>query len=221
MSIKVRVWDLPTRLFHWAFALCFIGLVITGQIAGAALYWHFLLGYSTLSLLLFRLVWGVVGGRWSRFRNFVKGPTAIAQYLRGMHQSAMSAGHNPLGALSVLALLFFPVLQVLTGLMSDDEIATSGPLAKMVPSQWVSAATFYHAQIGKPILIGLVLLHLLAIIFYRVRQGKNLIGPMVHGDQLFSRPMPSSRDDGVSRTMAAIIFLLCVVLVSGLVQWAS
>jgi len=94
---KVRIWDLPTRVFHWALVACIVGLVVTGQIGGTAMAWHFRLGYVVLSLLLFRLVWGFVGGHWSRFAVFVRSPATIAAYLRGHKTPEMEAGHNPLG----------------------------------------------------------------------------------------------------------------------------
>ena len=96
---KVRVWDLPTRLFHWSLVVCFVGLVVTGEVAGDAMVWHFRLGYAALSLLAFRLIWGVVGGYWSRFTSFVKGPVTIRNYLRGEALPEHGVGHNPLGAL--------------------------------------------------------------------------------------------------------------------------
>lgn len=221
MLIKVRVWDLPTRLFHWSFALCLVGLVVTGQIGDAAMVWHFRLGYTVLSLLLFRLVWGFVGGRWSRFNAFVVGPVSVLRYLRGQGTPAQSVGHNPLGSLSVLALLGFALLQVATGLFSDDEIATTGPLAKMASGIWVGRATYYHSAIGKYVLIALVLLHIAALIFYRVRHKNNLALSMVVGDKVFAEPFDSARDDGTSRMLAFLVFALCAILVAGLVQWAG
>ena len=217
----VRVWDLPTRLFHWCLVACFVGLVITGEIAGDAMVWHFRLGYTVLSLLAFRLLWGVVGGRWSRFVTFVKGPTTVLQYLKGNASPEHSVGHNPMGALSVLGLLFFALVQVGTGLFSDDEIASSGPLAKMVSGDWVSLATNYHTEVGKVILIVLVLLHVGVIVFYRVRKGENLVAPMLHGDKDLTQAFPSSRDDAVSRTVGAIVFAVCALAVAWLVKWAG
>ena len=76
-----RVWDLPTRLFHWALAVAVIGMIGTGL--NGAMEWHFRIGYSVMALLLFRLLWGFVGGRWSRFGAFVYGPGSLAAYLRG------------------------------------------------------------------------------------------------------------------------------------------
>ena len=218
---KVRIWDLPTRLFHWSLAVCFVGLVVSGQIGDAAMVWHFRLGYAALSLLLFRVVWGFVGGHWSRFSAFVVGPTAIWRYLQGRGTTVQSVGHNPLGALSVLGLLGFAVLQVATGLFSDDEIATTGPLAKMAPSVWVGRATYYHSAIGKYVLIALVLLHIGAIIFYRVRHKKKLVLAMVVGDKELAESFEDARDDGRSRLLAGVVFAVCAGLVAGLVQWAG
>ena len=217
----VRVWDLPTRLFHWCLVACFVGLVITGEVAGDALVWHFRLGYAALSLLAFRLVWGIVGGHWSRFSTFVKGPGTVLRYAKGDAAPEHSVGHNPMGALSVLGLLFFALLQVGAGLFSDDEIASSGPLAKMVSGEWVTLATNYHTNVGKVILIVLVLLHLGAIVFYRVRKGENLVAPMLHGDKELAQAFPPSRDDASSRAMGAIAFVLCALAVAWLVRWAG
>jgi cytochrome b len=198
-----------------------IGLVVTGQIGGNAMQWHFRLGYAVLTLLGFRLVWGIVGGYWSRFVAFVKGPSTLLQYLQGKSAPEHSVGHNPLGALSVLGLLFFLLLQVTAGLFSDDEIAASGPLAKMVSGDWVSLATTYHTKVGKFILIALVALHVLAIIFYRVRKGENLVGPMLHGDKQLPQAFRQSRDDTMSRTIGLVVFVLCALTVTWLVRWAG
>lgn len=217
---RVRVWDLPTRVFHWGLVFCFVGLVTTGAVGGQAMVWHFRFGYCVLSLLLFRLVWGFVGGTWSRFSVFITGPATVLRYARGEGTAQQSVGHNPLGALSVLALLGFAVLQVAAGLFSDDEIAAAGPLAKMVANSWVSLATYYHTKIGKIILIVLVQLHIAAIIFYRIRRNENLLLPMLNGDKELAQPFESARDDSESRTKALVLFGVCAVCVTGLVQWA-
>lgn len=221
MVNRVRVWDLPTRVFHWSLVLGFVGLVVTGEVGGNAMVWHFRLGYTVLSLLLFRLVWGFVGGRWSRFSAFVVGPMTILRYAKGQLATRPSVGHNPLGSLSVLALLGFALLQVATGLVSDDEIATSGPLVKMVPGYWVSKATYYHSEIGKYVLIALVLLHIAAIVFYRVQRKEDLVSAMWHGDKECADVAESARDDGQLRWLALAVFAVCAAVVTGLVQWAG
>lgn len=213
--MMVRVWDAPTRLFHWALALCVIGLLVTSQVGGSAMVWHFRFGYGVLTLLLFRVVWGLLGGYWSRFSTFVVGPKAIWHYLRGSEQAHDGVGHNPLGALSVLAMLLFFALQVASGLMSDDEIAAAGPLTRFVSSTWVGNATYYHKDIGKFILLGLVALHLAAIAFYYFRKHDNLVKPMVTGDKSLPFPAQSARDAWPERLRAALIFLACAAAVSG------
>jgi cytochrome b len=205
---KVRVWDLPTRLFHWALVICISGLAISGLIGGSALEWHFRFGYVVIALLAFRLIWGVVGGRWSRFGSFIYAPQSIVSYLKGRGKPEHSVGHSPLGALSVFALLGFLAAQVGTGLMSDDEIAYSGPLTHLVSNATVQGATFYHAAVGKWVLLGLIVLHIGAVIFYQRRQHK-LVNAMLHGDKTLALAAPSSRDDRVSRVAALLIFTLC------------
>jgi cytochrome b len=215
---RVRVWDLPTRIFHWVLACAVVGLLVTGTIGGATMVWHFRLGYLVLSLLLFRIVWGLVGGRWSRFAAFIYAPRTIWRYLRGQGLPAHSVGHNPLGAGSVFALLGFLLAQVGSGLVSDDEIAAAGPLTKFVSNDTVSQATWYHAEVGKTVLIVLVLLHLLAIVFYAWKRKQNLVTPMLLGDKLLATPQPASRDDAVTRTVALLVFGLCVAAVAWVVS---
>lgn len=208
---KVRIWDLPTRVFHWLLVLCVMALVITGQVGGNALDWHFRFGYVVAGLLLFRLVWGVIGGRWSRFLVFVRTPGTIFAYLRGERSPDMEAGHNPLGALSVLGLLTVALVQVGSGLMSDDEIMHSGPLAQVVSSDWVSLATSLHTRYNKIALIALVALHIGAILFYRFVKKQNLVKPMLTGDKELDAPVEPAQDTLQTRVLALVLFvaLLC------------
>ena len=219
MKTIVRVWDAPTRLFHWMLAASVVALVVTAQIGGSAMDWHFRLGYGVLVLLLFRLLWGFVGGHWSRFGSFVVGPAKALAYLRAGAAAPTSVGHNPLGAFSVLALLCFLALQVGSGLLSDDEIAASGLLVKFASSVWVGNATFYHKEIGKLILLALVALHLAAIAFYRLQKGEDLVRPMLTGDKTLDASVPASSDKTGDRLKAAVILAICAALVISLVTW--
>ena len=218
MSNVVRVWDLPTRVFHWALVCAVIGLITSAQIGGEAMAWHFRFGYAVLTLLLFRILWGLTGGHWSRFASFIYSPATILGYLKGQGKPEHAIGHNPLGSLSVFAMLGILLLQVGSGLFSDDEIAAAGPLVSLAPSAWVSLATHYHTAIGKLILLGLVLLHVGTILFYRFKKGENLVKPMVNGDKETPLTVLSSRDDAKSRLLAAALFLACAALVACLVQ---
>lgn len=205
---KVRVWDLPTRIFHWALVAGVLGLAISGTIGGNAMVWHFRFGYAVLTLLLFRIVWGLVGGRWSRFGAFIYSPQSVFNYLKGRGKAEHSVGHSPIGAGSVFAMLGILLAQVGTGLLSDDEIAFAGPLTRFVSSASVSLATNYHKNIGKWILLALVLLHIAAIVFYLWRK-HNLVGAMLHGDKELVTRVPPSRDDAASRTAALVVLAAC------------
>lgn len=221
MSYVVRVWDAPTRLFHWALVGLVVGLVVTAQVGGSAMDWHFRLGYSVLALLLFRFAWGFVGGYWSRFSSFIYTPSEVTQWLQGRSPANQSVGHNPLGGLSVFALLLFLLLQVGSGLFSDDEIAAAGPLSKFVASTWVGNATFYHKEIGKLALLALVALHLAAIGLYFFKKKDNLVKPMIHGDKTLDFLAAESQDGRSNRLKALAILLACAVLVGVLVRWAA
>jgi cytochrome b len=213
----VRVWDLPTRLFHWLLALAIVGSVVTGSIGGNAMVWHFRLGYLVFGLLIFRLVWGLVGGRWSRFVSFVYSPSTVLRYLRGQERPGehLDVGHNPLGAGSVFAMLSILAVQVGTGLIGDDEIANVGPLNKLVDSATGVAATAWHKGYGEAIILALVALHIAAILYYRLRQKKDLIGPMLSGDKALPADVPAARDDPRSRGGAVV----CALVAAGVVYW--
>lgn len=216
MPNTVRVWDLPTRVFHWTLLACVVGLAVTGY--NGALVWHARLGYAVLTLLLFRLVWGVFGGRWSRFVSFIYSPASVLNYLRGRAHPDHLVGHNPLGAGSVFAMLLFLLAQVGTGLISDDEIAFTGPLNRFVSSANGLLATWYHKQVGQWVLLALVVLHVAAVLYYLWRKKENLIRPMLSGDKPVETPAPSSRDDALSRGAAVVLFGACALLVAWVVQ---
>jgi cytochrome b len=217
MRKSVRVWDLPTRVFHWALLACVVGLVITGKIGGGTIDWHARLGYAVLTLLLFRLVWGFVGGRWSRFASFIYSPRSLMQYLKGRAHPDHLVGHNPLGAGSVFAMLLVLAAQISSGLISDDEISFTGPLNKWVSSADGLLATWYHKEVGQFLLLGLVALHVAAIVFYLRKKRENLIYPMVVGDKIVDHDATSARDDMGSRLLALGILVACALFVRWLV----
>jgi cytochrome b len=217
---RVRVWDLPTRLFHWLLAACIIGSIISAKIGGNAMEWHFRLGYVVLTLLAFRVLWGLVGGRWSRFASFVYSPTTLLRYLRGQGRADefLDVGHTPTGALSVFALLGLLTLQVSTGLVADDEIANTGPLVKFVSGATSSLATSWHKTYGQYLIITLVVLHIAAIVFYLAKKRQNLVVPMLTGDKPLSDAVPASSDSAGSRGLAAALLAACAGGVAWLVS---
>lgn len=213
----IRVWDLPTRLFHWSLAACVVGLVVSGSVGGNWMNWHLRLGYAVLTLLLFRLVWGFVGGHWSRFSSFLFGPGVLIAYLRGRSEPVHRVGHTPLGALSVFALLAVLLVQVGSGLISDDEIAFFGPLVGFVSGDTVRSATNYHKNVGKYLILGLVGLHLVAIVFYKVVLKQALVQPMVLGDKTVHHALPAAKDTLATRLLALGVLALCGVAVNWLI----
>lgn len=208
-TAKVRVWDLPTRIFHWALAVTVITAIITAHVGGNAMQWHVYCGMVVLILLAFRVLWGLVGGRWSRFASFIYSPGTVLRYLRGDTRADehLDVGHNPLGSGSVFALLGLLALQVATGLVADDEITTRGPLNALVSEDTAKQATSWHADIGQWILVALITLHVAAIVFYKVKKGKNLVPPMVLGDKDLPAGTPASADGWKQRVLALLLLV--------------
>jgi cytochrome b len=217
---RIRVWDLPTRGFHVLLALSVAGLIATGEIGFMQL--HFWLGYAVLTLVLFRLVWGFVGGHWSRFVNFVPTPTKLRAYIQAVRtqQVPYSIGHNPLGALSVLGILSVLLLQVFSGFFSDDEIANTGPWTSFVPADWVAMATEYHSEVGKVILIVLIVLHVGTVLYCKRVKNDDLITPMLTGDKVLTTEAQASRDTRTSRIFALTVLVGCAYVVYRLVNIA-
>ncbi len=179
---RIRVWDLPTRIFHWALAALVVFSFTTGKIGGDWMSWHLKSGYAVLALLLFRIAWGFAGSETARFARFVRGPRAALAYTRellaGRHP--FFGGHNPLGGWMIVAMLAVLAFQAGTGLFSDDEIATQGPLAVKVSNEMVSRMSLLHS-IGEWVVVVLVVLHVAAILVYRFAWNVRLAGAMVHG----------------------------------------
>jgi cytochrome b len=210
----IRVWDLPTRLFHWALAAVVVGSVVTGQVGGNAMVWHIRLGLLVMALLAFRLVWGFVGGHWSRFASFLYGPRSVMAYLRGDcgPGGRYAIGHSPVGALSVWALLGLLVVQVATGLVADDEIATTGPLNRFVSGRVAQLASEWHSAVGKTLLVVLTIAHVTAVLYYLWRKQKNLIAPMIRGDVSLPDGTAASADGAGARLAALVIFIAAAAL---------
>ena len=210
----VRVWDLPTRCFHWALAAAVVGLLVTGRIGGNALVWHMRLGLTVGALLLFRLMWGVVGGRWSRFASFLYAPAAVVRYLRGrpLAHERFDVGHNPLGSFSVFAWLLVLAAQVATGLVADDEIVTTGPLNRFVSGATASLATHWHKAWGQWLIGALDVLHVGAIAYHHRKRSRDLVGPMWRGDKLLPEGTPASIDSPATRVLAAVLAAACGAL---------
>jgi len=208
---RILVWDLPTRLFHWLLVVAVIGLVVTGKVGGNLIDWHGKIGLLVLGLVVFRLVWGVVGSTYARFCHFFPTPAKISAYLKGGWHAP---GHNPLGALSVFALLGMLIFQLLTGLVANDDIAFVGPLYDLVGRELSNLATGWH-HLSVNVLIALVALHLAAIMFYAHVKKDNLVKPMVRGWKEVDQGEPARGGGPLALIVALVIALAAVFAASG------
>ncbi len=201
--MKVKVWDLPLRLFHWSLVAAFATAFISAQIGGNAMVWHGRAGVAVVGLVVFRIVWGFIGSTHARFATFVRGPAAIRAYLRGQWQGL---GHNPLGALSVLILLSLVLAQSVSGLFANDDIAYQGYLYPLVGADLSARITGIH-KLFEPLLIVIVALHVVAIGFYAKFKKDNLTIPMITGKKLVSDTTIESPRGG-----GAIAFVVAVLI---------
>ena len=219
MKKIIRVWDLPVRLFHWLLVICIIVSFITVKIGGNAMDFHARAGYCVLALIIFRICWGLIGSHHARFINFVPSPKTLIAFVSGKTPAGL--GHNPLGALSVLALIASVGVQAITGLFANDDILFEGPFAKYVSNSTVELLTSIH-RLNETVLIVLIALHLCAILYYQKFKGENLIKPMLLGDKEIdpseeAKYLPAdlgraSKDGGLQRGLA--LFLLSLIAVT-------
>jgi len=219
-AVSIRIWDLPTRVFHAALAVLVTAAIVTAKLGDDWMAWHLRCGEAVLTLLAFRWAWGLVGGRWSRFASFLPSPTRVARALRGRGDVQASAGHGALGALSVWTFLLLLSLQVATGLVADDDIATTGPLNSQVSRHLAQRASGWHAGWGADLIMALIALHLAAIAWYTLRRREPLLRAMWTGDKRLPAATPASRDGVASRLLALAIWLLAVAGVFVLLRLA-
>ena len=210
---RIKLWDLPTRAFHWLLVIAVGAALITGNVGGAAIEWHGRIGLLIVGLIAFRVVWGLIGSSHARFASFVPTPKSLAAYLRGQWRGI---GHNPLGALSVIGLLALVALQLSTGLFGNDDIAFNGPLYDLVSKDLSDRLTGIH-ELTSNVLIALIALHLAAIAFYAHVKKDNLVKPMVTG---YKDLAPG--ETGESATGGGLIaFIVALAIALGAVYGAS
>ena len=213
-SHRIRVWDLPTRIFHWTLAGLAVFSFTTGKVGGTWMDWHLKSGYAILALVLFRLAWGVLGGHTARFARFVRGPVAFATYARDLlaRRPPTVVGHNPMGGWMVVLMLILLAAQASSGLFADDEIATQGPLAVKVSNALVSKMTSFHYYNGWT-LAAAVGLHVIAIAAYWLALNDNLVRPMWSG---WREVEPGTVEPAQG---AAWLAALLLAIAAGFVYW--
>jgi cytochrome b len=221
---KVLVWDPYIRVFHWSLVVCFVAAIVTAKVGGDWLAWHGYCGYAISALVVFRVLWGFVGGEFARFRSFVASPASSLRYgyrlLRGSTQHVIS--HNPLGAVMVMVLLGSLGFQSVLGMVGDNEITSSGPLSRYVSSESAAAAMRWHRLIGD-VLLGLVALHVVAVLFHVFVKKEHLVSAMIDGQkslpaELAERAKYARRASNVAGCFCAGISILAMAIA---LNWAT
>jgi cytochrome b len=215
-----RVWDLPTRLFHWALVVLIAVQYTSGEFGWPSMAWHYRCGYATLALILFRIAWGFAGSQTSRFAEFLRGPRAMLRYLGDLAagRSARMHGHNPLGGWSVVSMLASISLQAISGLFTSDDISEDGPLVARVSNATVSVMTRIH-HLNRYVLLVLLVLHIGAVVLHWVLRNDNLVAAMLHGRRHVDANMPPPRFAPVARALA--LFALAALIVAILVEYGG
>lgn len=209
---RIRLWDLPTRLFHWSLVVAVSVAVITGELGGEWMGVHGKAGLTIVGLVTFRVAWGFIGSTHARFLSFLPTPGKILAYLKGRWQGV---GHNPLGALSVFALLGLLAVQAGTGLFTNDDIAFTGPLNVLVDETLAGRLTGWHRQLAN-VLLGLLALHIVAIFFYVRFKKDKLIKPMVTG----WKEVPHGHSRSATKG-GPVALVLALAVAGGAVYFAS
>ncbi len=208
---RIRVWDLPTRIFHWGLALLVIAAIVTGKVGGSLIDWHGKFGLAIVGLIAFRLVWGIVGSTYARFASFLPTPARIRVYLKGDWKEP---GHNPLGALSVFALLGLLAFQLATGLVGNDDIAFRGPLFELAGKALSDRLTGLH-KLSVNALFVLIALHVAAILFYVHVKKDNLVKPMISGWKENAQGRSATGGGAVAFVVALVIAVAAIYGASG------
>lgn len=207
---KILVWDLPSRLFHWLLVMLVVVSWVSATLGGNAMQIHMLSGYTILTLVLFRILWGFFGSQHARFASFVRNPVAAVAYLQALrrNEAGWHLGHNPAGGWSVIAMLGALLLQAGTGLFANDDIATEGPLAKLVSKALSDRITGIH-HLNIDLLYVLIGLHLAAVAFYFFHKRENLVKSMFTGYKDAPAGLGESAQNRGSAWLAALLLAAC------------
>ncbi|GAC12932.1 cytochrome b/b6 domain-containing protein [Aliiglaciecola lipolytica] len=206
---KKLIWDIPLRLFHWLLVIALLSQWITSELGSEYMDWHFYIGYFTLGLIIFRLIWGFVGPEYARFSQFIYSPKIIWQYLilfvKG--KNPKYTGHNPLGGLIVPAVILLVGAQAITGLFASDDVLSSGPYMSAVSSETQGMLDGLHHQIFN-LILAIAGIHIVAILWYQFGRKIPLIGAMFSGKKADTE----GKSIGSSKVLRAIIFAIIIAI---------
>jgi cytochrome b len=215
MKNKVRVWDLPVRFFHWSLAILFVFMILSVKVFDNMMEWHMRAGYAMISLIVFRILWGIVGSYYARFSQFIYSPVRSVRYafqiITGKAEHYL--GHNPAGGWMVVVLILGIGLQGLTGLFISDEILWDAPFYGVLSDELTSLAGTIHFNLEFYLQI-FVGFHIAAVLWHRFRYQDPLIGAMLHGDK-----PTSGQSDVVESKTPWIAFFICFAIALSLFVW--
>jgi len=216
MSKKHLIWDLPLRLFHWCFALTVFGCWYTAEQGADLVEIHMQLGFVTLGLILFRIIWGLIGTTHARFVQFIPSPKRLVHYLTPSKTNKISPGHNPLGALMVVVMIVLVLAQAVSGLFINDDIFSAGPYYGTLSKDGEKLMFFIHHNVFD-FMIAAIILHIAAISYYWLIKKQNLILPMITGKKSDKQVKPTDAISHSKLLLAIFIVLLCAVFMYWLV----
>ncbi len=213
---RYRVWDLPSRLSHWAIVILMFAQIASGLFELLPMSTHLWCGYALLVVLIFRVLWGFFGSDSARFSRFLRGPAAVLRYARTLPSTNPShfPGHNPLGGWSVVLLLSFGLVQAVSGLFAGRPGDLVGPLVGRVSRDVSHAMEDLHESFVW-LLVLLILVHIGAGLFYLLHKRENLISPMFGDGRLPLANDPAIRFAGAAR--AWLLLGLSVLMVAAVV----
>ncbi|MBF7072536.1 cytochrome b/b6 domain-containing protein [Glaciecola sp. MH2013] len=216
--MKIYVWDFPTRIFHWLLVVTFAAQYLTGELLDDAMQWHFYGGYVMLGLIIFRLLWGIVGAYYARFSQFIHGPTTTIAYAKSLNKSSYTTylGHNPLGAYSIIFVMSMLLTQTVSGLFITDDIFYSGPYHSVVSDAVEDIMNMLHSNAVNAVLFFLVL-HITAMILYKRLKGQALLKAMVTGRKELSESQVSKLENIVASKNHWLRFVFVASLSAGAV----
>ncbi len=203
-----RLWDFPTRAFHWSLVILIGWEWASSHLGGNWMTYHMWGGYIVLMLIIFRVMWGFIGSTTARFSSFLASPKRTWRYLMTLrgHQHHANPGHNPLGGWAVVAFLLALAIQAGTGLFATDDILNAGPLNALVRNRTADFLTLVH-KVNFDILLGLIAVHIVAIALHQVLGGKNLLTPMITGHTSAAAPSMSRAPLAFSRPWVGLMTL--------------
>ena len=206
MKRHVLIWDLPTRIFHWLLVIGISVQYITAEWMDDAIDWHFTIGYCVLSLVLFRLCWGIVGTRYAKFNALNLNPSSTLDYAKTLPQrnSPKWAGHNPVGSWAVVLMLLLIALQAISGLFVTDDIFSEGPYRSLASDDIKAIMAFIHFNFFD-VLLGLIGIHVVAALVYQFYKKQPIITAMVTGKKPVS-------EDGITNNKIVLAIVTAAVV---------